>query len=48
MDPAAFVLKDFSAVERRDLALEVDRAADAVEALLADGLAAAQNVFHAG
>jgi PTH1 family peptidyl-tRNA hydrolase len=48
MDPAAFVLKDFSAAERRDLALEVDRAADAVEALLADGLAAAQNVFHAG
>ncbi|CNF38858.1 peptidyl-tRNA hydrolase [Mycobacterium tuberculosis] len=48
MDPAAFVLKDFSAAERRDLALEVDRAADAVEALMADGLAAAQNVFHAG
>jgi PTH1 family peptidyl-tRNA hydrolase len=47
MDAAAFVLKDFSAAERRDLALEVDRAADAVEALMADGLAAAQNVFHA-
>ncbi|TDB90663.1 aminoacyl-tRNA hydrolase, partial [Actinomadura sp. 7K534] len=47
MDPAAFVLKDFSAVERKDLDLEVARAADAVEALLADGLAAAQNVFHA-
>jgi len=48
MDAAAFVLKDFSAAERRDLDLEVDRAADAVEALIADGLAAAQNVFHAG
>lgn len=48
MDAAAFVLKDFSAAERKDLALEVDRAADAVEALMADGLAAAQNVFHAG
>jgi PTH1 family peptidyl-tRNA hydrolase len=48
MDPAAFVLKDFSGAERKDLALEVDRAADAVEALLTDGLAAAQNVFHAG
>ncbi|QXJ24356.1 aminoacyl-tRNA hydrolase [Actinomadura graeca] len=47
MDAAAFVLKDFSAVERRDLALEVDRAADAVEALVGGGLAAAQNTFHA-
>ncbi|XRQ11688.1 aminoacyl-tRNA hydrolase [Actinomadura welshii] len=48
MDPAAFVLKDFSATERKDLGLEVDRAADAAEALIADGLAAAQNEFHAG
>ncbi|WUH97554.1 aminoacyl-tRNA hydrolase [Spirillospora sp. NBC_00431] len=48
MDAAAFVLKDFSAAERKDLDLEVDRAADAVEALIADGLGAAQNVFHAG
>ncbi|MEU8308305.1 aminoacyl-tRNA hydrolase [Actinomadura sp. NPDC048955] len=48
MDAAAFVLKDFSATERKELDLEVDRAADAVEALLTDGLAAAQNAFHAG
>ena len=48
MDAAAFVLKDFSAAERKDLDFEVDRAADAVEALVADGLAAAQNTFHAG
>lgn len=48
MDAAAFVLKDFSAAERKDLDLEIDRAADAVEALLSEGLAAAQNVFHAG
>lgn len=48
MDPAAFVLKDFSAAERKDLDLEADRAADAVEALISDGLGAAQNVFHAG
>jgi PTH1 family peptidyl-tRNA hydrolase len=48
MDAAAFVLKDFSAAERKDLDLEVDRTADAVEALLSEGLAAAQNVFHAG
>ncbi|MEU8124262.1 aminoacyl-tRNA hydrolase [Spirillospora sp. NPDC049024] len=48
MDAAAFVLKDFSAAERKELGFEVDRAADAVEALLSDGLAAAQNAFHAG
>ncbi|NKZ07316.1 aminoacyl-tRNA hydrolase [Actinomadura latina] len=48
MDAAAFVLKDFSAAERKGLDLDVDRAADAVEALLARGLAAAQNEFHAG
>ncbi|MFF5260785.1 aminoacyl-tRNA hydrolase [Actinomadura viridis] len=48
MDPAAFVLKDFSAVERKELDLNAERAADAVEALLTDGLEAAQNVYHAG
>ncbi|GGV14552.1 peptidyl-tRNA hydrolase [Actinomadura cremea] len=48
MDAAAFVLKDFSAAERRDLGVEVERAADAVEALLGDGLAAAQNTYHSG
>src|SRR5215467_11647115 len=47
MDPAAFVLRDFSAAERKDLPLVLERAADAVEMLLADGLAAAQNAFHA-
>ncbi|MEU5880168.1 aminoacyl-tRNA hydrolase [Spirillospora sp. NPDC047279] len=47
MDPAAFVLKDFAAAERKDLDLNVERAADAVEALLAGGLAVAQNTFHA-
>ena len=46
-DPAAFVLKDFSSVERRELPFHVDRAADAVEALLTGPLEAAQNVFHA-
>jgi len=46
MDPAVFVLRDFSAAERKELPLLVDRAADAVAALLADGLAAAQNAFH--
>jgi PTH1 family peptidyl-tRNA hydrolase len=47
MDPAAYVLRDFSAPERQELPLLLDRAADAVEMLLARGLAAAQNAFHA-
>lgn len=47
MDPADFVLRDFSAVERKDLALEIDRCADATEALVGKGLEAAQNLFHA-
>jgi PTH1 family peptidyl-tRNA hydrolase len=46
-DPADYVLKDFSAVERKELPFHVDRAADAVEALLTGTLEAAQNVFHA-
>nr|WP_199744834.1 aminoacyl-tRNA hydrolase [Actinomadura harenae] len=47
MDAAAFVLKDFSSTERKELDLNAERAGDAVEALLTDGLDAAQNVFHA-
>ncbi|WP_019814294.1 aminoacyl-tRNA hydrolase [Saccharomonospora saliphila] len=46
MSPADYVLKDFSAAERRDLAYHVDRCADAVETLVDRGLAAAQNAFH--
>jgi PTH1 family peptidyl-tRNA hydrolase len=46
-DPADFVLKDFSATERRELPFLVDRAADAVEALLTGSLETAQNAFHA-
>ena len=46
MDPAAFVLKDFGAAERKDLPLHVGRAADAVEALVTDGLPRAQNEFN--
>jgi peptidyl-tRNA hydrolase, PTH1 family len=48
MDPAVFVLRDFSAAERKDLPLVLGLAADASEALLRDGLAAAQNEFHRG
>jgi peptidyl-tRNA hydrolase, PTH1 family len=46
MDPADFVLHDFSAAERKVLPDVLERAADAVEALLRQGLAAAQNEFH--
>jgi len=45
-DPADYVLRDFSAAERKELGYLVDRAADAVEALLADGLESAQNKFN--
>ena len=46
-DAADFVLKDFSGVERKELDLLLAEAADAVEALLARGLEAAQNEVHA-
>lgn len=46
MDPADFVLRDFSAAERQQLDLVLERAADAVEDLLGAGLTAAQNHFH--
>ena len=46
MDPAAFVLKDFSAPERKELPFALDRCADAVEALIAKGLVEAQNEYH--
>jgi peptidyl-tRNA hydrolase, PTH1 family len=45
-DPADYVLRDFSAAERKELPLVLERAADAVEALLRLGLAAAQNEVH--
>jgi PTH1 family peptidyl-tRNA hydrolase len=43
-DPADFVLSDFSAAERKDLDFLVDRAADAVEAVVVSGLEPAQNL----
>lgn len=46
MDPATFVLRDFNAAERKDLDLEIDRTADAVEMLIRDGLERAQNTFN--
>jgi peptidyl-tRNA hydrolase, PTH1 family len=47
MDPADFVLRDFSAAERRDLGVVVERAADACEALVEEGLERAQNTYNA-
>ena len=46
MDPADYVLRDFSPAERKELDYSVDRAADAVETLVLDGLEAAQNRFN--
>lgn len=46
-DPADFVLKDFSKVERENLPFLLDDAADAVESLIGAGLEAAQQRFHA-
>ncbi|MER5786461.1 aminoacyl-tRNA hydrolase [Streptomyces mobaraensis] len=46
MQVADFVLKDFSSAERKDLAFEVDRAADAVESLIVDGLERAQGTYN--
>lgn len=46
MDPADYVLKPFSSVERKELDLVREEAADAVELLLRVGLEAAQNQLH--
>ena len=46
MDPAAFVLRDFTAAEHKELPFLIDRCADATETLIAKGLAVAQNVYH--
>jgi len=46
MDAAAFVLRDFSAAERKELDVLVEHAADAIEALVVDGMEKAQNTFN--
>jgi PTH1 family peptidyl-tRNA hydrolase len=45
-DPADFVLSSYSAAERKILPFQVDRAADAVESLLTDGLEKTQSRFN--
>jgi len=46
LDPAVYVLRDFGAGERGELAVHLDRAADAVECLVSEGLERAQNTFN--
>lgn len=47
MDPADFVLRDFSTTERKDLPFLLGDAADAAEMVVAQGLLATQQRFHA-
>ncbi|MGW2211057.1 aminoacyl-tRNA hydrolase [Streptomyces sp. NPDC001781] len=46
MQVADFVLKDFASAEHKELAYFVDRAADAVECLVAEGLERAQSAYN--
>ncbi len=46
MPVADFVLRDFSSVERKELDYFVDRAADAVECLVIEGLERAQGTYN--
>ncbi|MFF0437229.1 aminoacyl-tRNA hydrolase [Streptomyces sp. NPDC004327] len=46
MQVADFVLKDFSSTERKELDYFVDRAADAVECLVEEGLERAQSAYN--
>ena len=45
-DPADFLLSNYSAAERKVLPLQVDRAADAVESLVTQGLERTQQLFN--
>jgi PTH1 family peptidyl-tRNA hydrolase len=45
-DPADFLLSNFPAAARESVAVEVDRAADAVESLVTVGLERTQNLFN--
>jgi peptidyl-tRNA hydrolase, PTH1 family len=47
MDPADYVLSDFSASERKELDFLVDRAADMVESVVEYGVEPTQNRYHA-
>ncbi len=46
IDPADYVLRDFSATERKDLAVDLEHAADAATMLIQSGLLVTQNSLH--
>jgi PTH1 family peptidyl-tRNA hydrolase len=46
LDPAVYVLRDFGPSERPDLDVLIDRAADAVESLLDEGLDRTQSLYN--
>jgi hypothetical protein len=46
VQPATYVLREISVAKLEELRLVLERAADAIEMVIADGLAAAQNAFH--
>jgi len=46
-DPADFVLKPFASAERAEVGVIIEESADAVELLVREGLAIAQNRIHA-
>lgn len=48
MEAADYVLRPFTAAERKELPFAVDRCADAVETLITKGLTEAQNLYHTG
>jgi PTH1 family peptidyl-tRNA hydrolase len=46
-DPADYVLSDFAPVQRKELDLLIDRAADVAESIMVHGVEWTQNSFHA-
>jgi len=46
MDPADYALRGFSAAERKDLAVDLEHAADAATMLMESGLLVTQNALH--
>ena len=46
MDTADYVLRDFNGTERKELPVTLEIAADAVEAIIAEGVAKATMRFH--
>ena len=45
-DPADFVLRPFGSTERKELGVFLERAADAVETLISQGLTQTQNAYN--